>query len=312
MKKNVSSQVIGTQMLALDGSAFTGSVTIYVTGDNGTQTIGSVGSGVCTHKGNGYHSYTPSQAETNFNHIAWSFIGTGAVPVTLQDYTSFPQSGDSFTTTQFLPSVAPGTAGGLLFAGANLATSYTEGITISAGSGTPGLNIFGGFNAPAVALSGGGSGEGLLATGGSSNGAGIKIDGGGSSGYGFRVTAGSSGIGASFSGGIYGIRAIGSANGTAISVLGSGTGTGLEIAGGATSGDAMKLTTTSGVPLAFQITAGYSFQAVMRLLASAGMGKVSGAGTTTEVFRDIDDTKNAITATVDASGNRTALTLDAT
>lgn len=38
----------------------------------------------------------------------------------------------------------------------------------------------------------------------------------------------------------------------------------------------------------------------------------SGAGTGTEVFRDINDTKNRVTATVDSSGNRTAITRDAT
>lgn len=46
------------------------------------------------------------------------------------------------------------------------------------------------------------------------------------------------------------------------------------------------------------------------LFASAILGKVSGAGTGTEVFRDIADTKNRITTTVDANGNRTAVTLD--
>jgi hypothetical protein len=59
-------------------------VTIYVTKDAGTQAIGTVGSGVCTHEGNGYHTYSPSQAETDGDLIAFTFIGTGAVPVTVQ------------------------------------------------------------------------------------------------------------------------------------------------------------------------------------------------------------------------------------
>lgn len=97
MKKNVASQVIGAQMVSsTDGSAFTGTVTVYVTGNGGTQAIGSVGSGVCTHEGNGFHSYAPAQAETNYDHIAFTFIGTGAVPATIQVYTAFPQTGDSF------------------------------------------------------------------------------------------------------------------------------------------------------------------------------------------------------------------------
>ena len=73
---------------ANDGSAFTGSVTVYVTGDAGSQAIGSVGSGACTHEGNGYHSYAPAQAETNYDLIAFTFVGSGAVPVTVQVYTA--------------------------------------------------------------------------------------------------------------------------------------------------------------------------------------------------------------------------------
>lgn len=97
VKKNVASQVIGAQMVsATDGSAFTGSVTVYVTGDAGTQAIGSVGSGACTHEGNGFHTYAPAQAETNYDHVAFTFIGTGAVPGTVQVFTSFPQTGDGF------------------------------------------------------------------------------------------------------------------------------------------------------------------------------------------------------------------------
>lgn len=88
MRKNVASQVVGAQMVtASDGSAFTSTVTVYVTGDAGTQAIGSVGSGVCTHEGNGFHTYAPAQSETNYNHIAFTFVGTGAIPVTNQVYT---------------------------------------------------------------------------------------------------------------------------------------------------------------------------------------------------------------------------------
>ena len=97
MKKNTASQVIGAQMVsATDGSAFTGTVTVYVTGDGGAQALGSVGSGVCTHEGNGFHTYLPATAETNYDHIGFTFIGTGAIPSTVQLYTEFPQTGDSF------------------------------------------------------------------------------------------------------------------------------------------------------------------------------------------------------------------------
>ena len=97
MKKNVASQVIGAQMVDKDaGTAFTGTVTCYVTGDGGTQGLGSVGSGVCAHEGQGLHTYAPAQAETNYDHIAFTFTAASAVPVSIQVYTEFPQTGDSF------------------------------------------------------------------------------------------------------------------------------------------------------------------------------------------------------------------------
>lgn len=90
MQKNVAGQRIGAQLVsAVDGSAFTGAVTVRVTGDAGTQAVGSVGSGACAHEGNGYHTYAPAQAETNYDLIAFTFTGSGAVPATVQVYTRF-------------------------------------------------------------------------------------------------------------------------------------------------------------------------------------------------------------------------------
>jgi hypothetical protein len=83
MIRNQSGQTVGAQMTnATTGADFTGTVTVYVTGDGGTQAIGSVGSGVCTHEGNGYHTYAPSAAETNYALAAFTFIGSGAITVT--------------------------------------------------------------------------------------------------------------------------------------------------------------------------------------------------------------------------------------
>lgn len=156
MKKNVASQVVGAQMVsATDGSAFTSAVTVSVTGDGGTQATGSVGSGACTHEGNGFHTYAPAQAETNYDHVAFTFTGTGAVPATVQIYTTFPQTGDNFARlgapagasvsadvaaiktetasiladTATLPTATPGAAGGLFIAGTNAATTITTGLT---------------------------------------------------------------------------------------------------------------------------------------------------------------------------------------
>jgi len=98
MKKNVGSQIIGCQLVSkTDGSAVTtGTTTVYVTGDGGTQAAGSVGSGACTHEGQGFWTYAPAQAETNYDHVAFTFVNSSAVSVTVQLYPSFPQTGDSF------------------------------------------------------------------------------------------------------------------------------------------------------------------------------------------------------------------------
>jgi hypothetical protein len=49
----------------------------------------------------------------------------------------------------------------------------------------------------------------------------------------------------------------------------------------------------------------------LRLQNAVLAGKASGMATTTAVFRDLADTKDRVTATVDADGNRSAVTLDA-
>lgn len=57
---------------------------------------------------------------------------------------------------------------------------------------------------------------------------------------------------------------------------------------------------------------GYTPRQAFRLILASLAAKLSGAATTTVAIRDIADTKDRITATVDANGNRTAVTLDAT
>jgi hypothetical protein len=55
----------------------------------------------------------------------------------------------------------------------------------------------------------------------------------------------------------------------------------------------------------------YTVQEVLRIMAGALAGKLSGGGTTTLTFRDLSDTLNRITATVNTvTGDRTAVTID--
>lgn len=85
MIRNLAGQSIGAQMVsAIDGSAFAGTVTVYITIDAGVQAIGTVGSGNCQSEGNGYYSYRPSAAETDGSLIAFTFVGTSAIPATIQ------------------------------------------------------------------------------------------------------------------------------------------------------------------------------------------------------------------------------------
>jgi hypothetical protein len=92
MFKNVASQVIGVQLVTgTDGAAFTGTATAYVT--LGTGTFGT-GSGTITHKGQGYHTYVPTQAETNSDHIGFTFTASGVIPATIQVFTQEKEVSD--------------------------------------------------------------------------------------------------------------------------------------------------------------------------------------------------------------------------
>lgn len=59
------------------------------------------------------------------------------------------------------------------------------------------------------------------------------------------------------------------------------------------------------------VETGYTVRQVLRLMAAALLGELSGAATTTITIRDIGDTKTRVTATVDSDGNRSAVSYDA-
>src|SRR5688500_7076782 len=58
------------------------------------------------------------------------------------------------------------------------------------------------------------------------------------------------------------------------------------------------------------IEGSYTLRKYLRGFAAVLMGRLSGGGTATEIFRDTLDSKPRITAAVDPNGNRTAVTLD--
>ena len=53
----------------------------------------------------------------------------------------------------------------------------------------------------------------------------------------------------------------------------------------------------------------YTMRQLLKVMAAALAGKLSGGGTATLTFRGVDDTSDVIVATVDANGNRSAVTL---
>jgi hypothetical protein len=59
------------------------------------------------------------------------------------------------------------------------------------------------------------------------------------------------------------------------------------------------------------VETGLTLRQALRLIAAATAGKVSGGGTTTITFASaVADSDDRIIATVDSSGNRTAITYD--
>jgi hypothetical protein len=85
MRKNTASQTVCAQLNSTtNGSAVTtGTTTVYVLGDGGTQ---GTGGGTVAHEGQGCWSYVPTQAETNYTHVAYTFVNTSAISQTINVY----------------------------------------------------------------------------------------------------------------------------------------------------------------------------------------------------------------------------------
>lgn len=91
----------------------------------------------------------------------------------------------------------------------------------------------------------------------------------------------------------------------------------LSSRGTADAGDAMALTpaertTTAAVFLSQLLEGVHTVGDGLRIMLAALAGKSTGGGTFTNRFRDVADSKNRIDATVDANGNRSAISIDGT
>lgn len=67
---------------------------------------------------------------------------------------------------------------------------------------------------------------------------------------------------------------------------------------------------TATLDLSNGVETGFTLRQALRLIAAVLLGKVSSA-TSTPKFRDVNDTKDRVTSTVDVEGNRVSVTLDA-
>ena len=113
MRKNIGSQTVSFQMIAIaDGSdVTTGTPAVYYTIDGLTQ---GTGGGTAASEGNGQWSYTPLQAETNGNHVAFTMVLTGAVSQTVNVWpVAFDPSDTVRAGLTALPNAAADAAGGL-------------------------------------------------------------------------------------------------------------------------------------------------------------------------------------------------------
>lgn len=138
MIKDQATQEVAFQAVsATDGSAVTtGSPTVYVTVDGGTQ---GTGSGTTVHKGNGVWVYTATAADSNGDHVVFTFTLTGCInqsvnvyPVTLSDYTNLTAvNGSTDAADGIEGTFAPGAAGGVASVGI---ASGGAGVSVTAGT----------------------------------------------------------------------------------------------------------------------------------------------------------------------------------
>jgi hypothetical protein len=85
MIRNLPNQIAASPSLinATTGAPYVGVVTVYVSLDGGTSSIGTVGAGLCAAEGNGFYTYHPSAAETNGAEVVFTFTGPGAIPASV-------------------------------------------------------------------------------------------------------------------------------------------------------------------------------------------------------------------------------------
>lgn len=364
MRKNVASQHVAAQMNSrTDGSPLTTGVSAFVTIDGGTQTAGG---GTLTHEGNGHWDYLPTQAETNGNHVAFTFVHATGVNQTVNTYpVAFDPSDavglglsrlDAAITTRasqasldavddFVDTEITDIRNRLPAALVSGRMDSSVG-AMAAGVITAAAHAAGAIDANAIAADAIGASEFAQAAADKvwATAARALTDKAGFALASAEYTAlvnliwdelTSEGRTA----GSYGQKLkdlvltaagrvdVGQWLGSAPNALVSGdvpANVRAFLAGALTSAafavdaiDAVALKADAVQEIADGLldrasaVEGFTVRQALRLFAAALVGKADGLATTTAHYRDVADTKNRITATVDADGNRTAVTLDA-
>ena len=126
MFKATASQRIGAQMIAkADGTdVTTGTCTVYVKKDSGSQAAGNVSAGAATHAGNGYWQYVADATDTNGDFIAFTFVHSSGVTSTVQVETMDKDASDRLNAGA--KAMAYGTVGS--------GTNDTMTVSVSGGS----------------------------------------------------------------------------------------------------------------------------------------------------------------------------------
>lgn len=145
MKKNVAGQYIGAQLTnKTDGSPVTGgTTTVSIVGNGGSS---AAGAGTVTYKANGYWQYAPTQAETNYDHVAFTFTNSAAITTTVQTFPETGGAGSDPWATLLPGSYGAGTAGNILGSRLDVAVSSRStfaGGAVASVTGNVGGNVVG-------------------------------------------------------------------------------------------------------------------------------------------------------------------------
>lgn len=104
MIKGQGGQIVGVQINLNAGGAYGGAVSVFVDGDHSGQIAGA---GVVSNRGNGSYDYQATANETNFAHVAFTFVpGATASPQTVEVDTISPSQIAALQATTGLTSIA--------------------------------------------------------------------------------------------------------------------------------------------------------------------------------------------------------------